>query len=469
MRALQYLSDLYNYNTLREWMTATIVAVVVFVVGIALRGLLVKRVGAIAARTTTHVDDMAVELIAKTRAWVIAVFALMSGVAQLTLPPRVELVLGPFGKLVFLWQTALWGAAAIAFWVKHYSMNRTASNDRASVTMISAMGVAAKVLLWTLIVLGALEWSFGLHVTTLITGLGIGGIAIALAVQNILGDVLASLSIVFDKPFDVGDSIGVGDVTGVVEHIGLKTTRVRSVTGEQVIIGNADLLKSRLHNFKRMYQRRVVFRLEVAFDTPPDALQRLPSIVEQIITAQSPVRFDRCHVASFGDSSIRIEAVYFVLDPDYKRYMDVQQAINLEVIRRFASENVQFALPTRTVIHQGPMATKLAVTSAEPRGPDSKTAGQLIGWTAGRLLPSKPSSRQAVVRPSSRPAVPHQSPPDSSARRERSLPPAQATTLRRDRDTRRRRAIPGGGAPREFPECSRRSHWRRRTPPRWRR
>ena len=186
---------------------------------------------------------------------------------------------------------------------------------------------------------------FDLHVTTLITGLGIGGIAIALAVQNILGDVLASLSIVFDKPFDVGDSIGVGDVTGVVEHIGLKTTRVRSITGEQVIIGNADLLKSRLHNFKRMYQRRVVFRLEVAFDTPPDALQRLPSIVEQIITAQSPVKFDRCHVASFGDSSIRIEAVYFVLDPDYKRYMDVQQAINLEVIRRFASENVQFALP----------------------------------------------------------------------------------------------------------------------------
>jgi small-conductance mechanosensitive channel len=371
MRALQYLSDLYNYNTLREWMTAAIVAVVVFVVGIALRGLLVKRVGAIAARTTTHVDDMAVELIAKTRAWVIAVFAFVSGVAQLTLPPRIELVLGPFGKLVFLWQTALWGAAAIAFWVKHYSMNRTASNDRASVTMISAIGVAAKVMLWTLVVLGALEWAFDLHVTTLITGLGIGGIAIALAVQNILGDVLASLSIVFDKPFDVGDSIGVGDVTGVVEHIGLKTTRVRSITGEQVIIGNADLLKSRLHNFKRMYQRRVVFRLEVAFDTPPDALQRLPSIVEQIITAQSPVKFDRCHVASFGDSSIRIEAVYFVLDPDYKRYMDVQQAINLEVIRRFASENVQFALPTRTVIHQGPMATKLAVTSAEPGGPDS--------------------------------------------------------------------------------------------------
>ncbi len=370
MRALQYLSDLYDYNTLREWMTAAIVAVLVFVVAMGLRALLVRRLGALAARTTTRVDNMVVELIAKTRAWVLAVFALMAGAVQLALPAGIIGGVDLLEKLVFLWQTALWGAAAIGFWVKHYSIHRTASNDRASVTMITAIGVGAKILLWTLVVLGALQWAFGFQVVGLIAGLGVGGIALALAVQNILGDVLASLAIVFDKPFDVGDSIGVGDVNGVVEHIGLKTTRVRSITGEQVIIGNADLLKSRLHNFKRMYQRRVVFQLQVAFDTPADALQRLPAILEQIITAQSPVRFDRCHVAGFGDASIRLEAVYYVLDPDYKRYMDIQQAINLEVLRRFASENVQFALPTQTVIHQGPLATKLAVTSAEPKEAD---------------------------------------------------------------------------------------------------
>ncbi len=367
MRALQYLSDLYNYNTLREWVTAAITALVVFAVVLGVRTLLAKRLGALASRTPNHVDDMVVALIGQTRVWVIAVLGLMVGVAQLALPPRVDLVLGPFGKLVFLWQMALWGAAAIAFWVKHYSMHRTASNDRASVTMITAIGVAAKILLWTLVVLGAFEWAFGFQVTALITTLGVGGIAIALAVQNILGDVLAALSIVFDKPFDVGDTIGVGDVNGVVEHIGLKTTRVRSITGEQIIIGNADLLKSRLHNFKRMYQRRVAFTLEVAFDTPPDALQRLPAIIEQIVTTQTPVKFDRSHVASFGDSSIRIDTVYHVLDADHKRYMDIQQAINLEVLRRFASEKVQFALPTQTVIHQGPLATKLAVLSAPPR------------------------------------------------------------------------------------------------------
>jgi small-conductance mechanosensitive channel len=202
---------------------------------------------------------------------------------------------------------------------------------------------------------------FGIAITPLITGLGVSGIAVALAVQNILGDLLAALAIVFDKPFDVGDTIGVDNITGTVEHIGLKTTRIRSVSGEQIIIGNGDLLKSRLRNFRRMYQRRVLFNLDVPYDTPTEVLATLPKIVEEIVMAQSPVKFDRSHVASFGESAIRIETVYFVLDPDYKKYMEVQQAINLEVLRRFATKNVKFAFPSRTVYHEGPMAKELAV------------------------------------------------------------------------------------------------------------
>jgi small-conductance mechanosensitive channel len=146
-----------------------------------------------------------------------------------------------------------------------------------------------------------------------------------------------------------------------VEHIGLKTTRLRSLSGEQIIIGNGDLLKSRLRNYRRMYQRRVLFNLDVPYDTPTETLAKLPAIVEQIVTAQSPVKFDRSHVASFGDSAIRIETVYFVLDPDYKKYMDIQQAINLEVLRRFATEQVKFAFPSRTVYHEGPLAKDLVV------------------------------------------------------------------------------------------------------------
>jgi small-conductance mechanosensitive channel len=260
--------------------------------------------------------------------------------------------------LAMLWQIAVWGGAAVTFWAKHQTANRSTTNDRGSIAMITAMAVGAKVLLWVLVLFTSLKTVFGIEITALITGLGVGGIAIALAVQNILGDLLAALAIVFDKPFDVGDSIGVDNITGTVEHIGLKTTRIRSSTGEQVIIGNGDLLKSRLRNFKRMYQRRGHFNLDVTFDTPVEVLARLPGIVEEIVKAQSPVTFDHSHVASFGDSAIRIETVYYVLDPESKVLMDVQQAIYLEILRRFAAENVKFAFPSRTIYHEG--ATKMS-------------------------------------------------------------------------------------------------------------
>jgi len=355
----------FLHNSLQAWLTAGITTAVVLVLGVLLRQLLVSRIGAIAARTSNQVDDMIVELIRDTRMWIIVALALFAGLTQLAMPDRIAKYLEAAAKLAILWQAAVWGASAITFWLKHYLTHRTTSQDRASIAMINAMGVGAKVLLWVLIVLTALKSVFGVEITAWITGLGVTGIAIALAVQNILGDLLAALAIVFDKPFDVGDTIGIDNITGTVEHIGLKTTRVRSVSGEQIIVGNADLLKSRLRNYRRMYQRRAVFNLDVTFDTQPEILERLPGIVEQIITSQSPVKFDRCHVASFGESAIRLEAVYFVLDPDYKRYMDIQQAINLEILRRFASERVSFAFPSRTVYHEGPMAKDLKVAPGD--------------------------------------------------------------------------------------------------------
>ena len=355
----------FLHNSLQAWLTAGITTAIVLVLGVLLRQLLVSRIGAIAARTSNQVDDMFVELIRDTRTWVIIALALFAGLTQLAMPDRIAKYLEAAAKMAILWQAALWGGSAITFWLKHYLTHRTTSQDRASIAMINAMGVGAKVILWVLIVLTALKSVFGVEITAWITGLGVTGIAIALAVQNILGDLLAALAIVFDKPFDVGDTIGIDNITGTVEHIGLKTTRVRSVSGEQIIVGNADLLKSRLRNYRRMYQRRAVFNLDVTFDTSPEILERLPGVVEKIISSQSPVKFDRCHVASFGESAIRLEAVYFVLDPDYKRYMDIQQAINLEILRRFATERVSFAFPSRTVYHEGPMAKDLKIAPGD--------------------------------------------------------------------------------------------------------
>jgi small-conductance mechanosensitive channel len=339
-------------NSLQAWLTAAVTATGIFVVLMLIRSTAISRLGKLAVRTTNHLDDMVVGVIEQTRKFVMFLVAIYIGAGPLNLGAATP-YLHTAAKLVLLWQVALWGVAAVGFWVTHYMRHRTSTHDRASIAMVSAIGVGAKVLLWILVVITALKTVFGIEITALITGLGVGGIAVALAVQNILGDLLAALAIVFDKPFDVGDSIAVDQLSGTVENIGLKTTRIRSINGEQVIIGNGDLLKSRLRNFKRMQQRRSLFFLDVTFDTPPDVLARLPKIVEQIVLSQTPVRFDRSHISSFGESAIRIETVYYVLDPDYNTYMNIQQAVYLEVLRRFAAENVKFAFPSRTVYHEG--------------------------------------------------------------------------------------------------------------------
>lgn len=363
------LQDQFLGNSLRVWITAAITAAISLAVVLVVRGVLVSRLGKLAERTTNQVDDMVVEMLQQTRTWVLVALAVFGALSPLQFPPRVAQAIPPAMKLVVLWQLAVWAVAGIAFWIDHHLRRRTDSHDRTSVAMITAMGVGAKALVWILIFLTALKSVFNVEITALITGLGVSGIAVALAVQNILGDLLAALAIVFDKPFDVGDSIGVDNVNGTVEHIGLKTTRLRSVTGEQIIIGNGDLLKSRLRNYRRMEQRRALFNLDVPFDTPPDVLERIPGMLEQIVKAQKPVRFDRSHVASFTESAVRIETVYYVTDPDYKVYMDTQQAINLEVLRRFNTEQLKFALPSRTVYHEGPNAKDLAV-GPQPQASD---------------------------------------------------------------------------------------------------
>jgi small-conductance mechanosensitive channel len=351
MSVQQIFEQTYYGNTLQSWLIAVAIAAALLLVLLVGRRLVVARLGAVASRTTNRIDDLVVELISQTRGYVLLFVAIAAASRWLVLPRLGWLI--DLTKLVLLLQAALWFIAAINFWVKAYLAHPLTTEDRTGVAMIRTLGVGGKVIVWLLIGFSALK-TVGIDVTPLITGLGISGIAIALAVQNILGDLFAALAIVFDKPFDVGDTIVVDQVTGTVEKIGLKTTRVRSVSGEQVILGNADLLKSRLRNMKRMYQRRVAFTLDLVFDTPPDVLARVPSVLQQIVTAQQPVKFEHSHVTEFTEWAVRVETVYFVLDPDAKRSMDIQQAILLEVLKRFRAERIQFAFPTRTLMQVAP-------------------------------------------------------------------------------------------------------------------
>ncbi|MBN2394464.1 MAG: mechanosensitive ion channel family protein, partial [Anaerolineae bacterium] len=169
-------------------------------------------------------------------------------------------------------------------------------------------------------------------------------------VQSILGDLFAALSIAFDKPFEIGDFINVGDYSGTVEHVGIKSTRLRSLTGEQLVLSNSDLLNSRIRNFKRMKRRRSVFNLGVAVDTPYDKLKRIPDILREIVSAQPEIEFDRAHFTAFGDYTLNFEVVYFVPTPDYRQFMDTQQAINLEIYRRFEEEGIELPYPTQVVV-----------------------------------------------------------------------------------------------------------------------
>jgi small-conductance mechanosensitive channel len=227
-------------------------------------------------------------------------------------------------------------------------VQRLRQEDPAGATTLTALTVLARIGLWAALLLLALD-NVGIDITTLVAGLGIGGVAIALATQNILGDLFASLSIVLDKPFVVGDFIIVGDLLGTVEHVGLKTTRVRSLSGEQLVFSNADLLGSRIRNYKRMVERRIVFSLGVTYQTSEEQLASIPGMLRGIIAAEPGVRFDRAHFKEYGDSALTFEVVYFVLDPDYNVYMDTQERINFAIFRRFAGDGIDFAYPTRTV------------------------------------------------------------------------------------------------------------------------
>jgi len=345
-------------NSVERWAIAAGTTVAILAALLLARWVLSVRLGRIAARTTNRVDDLVVALIRRTRTFFLAAVSLVPGAQVLTLPAEARQGIHMLVVVAGVIQAAIWGNVLI----KHLLESRVESlrqDDPSSATTLNGVTVLARLVLWSILVLLALD-NLGVNISTLVAGLGIGGVAIALATQNILGDLFASLSIVLDKPFVVGDFIIVGDLMGTVEHVGLKTTRLKSLWGEQLVFANADLLSSRIRNYKRMQERRVVFGVGVIYQTTQAQLQAIPGMIREIIEADPLVRFDRAHFKSFDDSALSFEVVYYVLDPDYNRYMDVQQRINLAIFARFAREGIEFAYPTRTLYMMSPQPAAAA-------------------------------------------------------------------------------------------------------------
>jgi small-conductance mechanosensitive channel len=336
----------YN-NSLQAWIWALIIFLSVVALLRISRSIVVTRLRAFAATTVTQLDDHVAELIHRSRLFFFVALAVYAGSYALVLPAAVRGTIDSITVVAVFLQIAIWGNAIVSHLVTHY-VRFEMGDDASAAGAATALTFIVRLLLWALVILMALA-NLEVAITPLITGLGVGGIAVALAAQNILGDLFASLSIMFDKPFVIGDFIIVGEDRGSVERIGLKTTRIRSLTGELLVVSNTDLLNSRIRNYKQMYERRIVFSLAVVYQTPHDKLSRIPGMIRQIIEAQELTRVDRSHFAKYGDSSLDFETVYWVKSPDYGVYMDIQQAVNLEIYRRFESEGIEFAYPTRTL------------------------------------------------------------------------------------------------------------------------
>jgi len=299
-----------------------------------------------AERTTTTFDNFLIEIIDKNLLPLLYFGAFYLSIRTLTLNPVLSKVIDILGLAlltIFVIRSliSLINYILYVFWLRK-------EKDEAKERSLKVILSVIKVVVWGLGIVFLLD-NLGFQISTVIAGLGIGGVAVALAAQAILGDLFSYFAIFFDRPFEIGDFIIVGDYLGTIEHIGIKTTRIRSLGGEQIVFSNADLTNARVRNYKRMDQRRVVFKLGVTYQTTLKQVKEIPIIIRNVIKNTKDTVFDRAHFFSYGDFSLVFEVVYYVLSRDYNKYMDIQQEINFAIKEEFQKRGINFAYPTQTL------------------------------------------------------------------------------------------------------------------------
>jgi small-conductance mechanosensitive channel len=307
-----------------------------------------KRLQERAGKSNGRLTAIAAQMLARTSHLLLFAFSLLIGLKVVELPERWQAMMSHGWFIALAFQIALWADVGVRLWMDSLMRDGTARNP-VTTTLI---GIMVRLVVWTMMLLSILA-NLGVNITALVASLGVGGIAIALAVQTLLSDVFASLSIGIDKPFEIGDFVVFGAVSGTIEHIGLKSTRIRALSGEQVVCSNADLLGQVVHNYKRMTTRRIVFKFGIAYDTSSDKARQVGQLVKRIIDALDEVKFDRAHLLAFDESRMTYEVVYIMQTADYNRYMDIQQEINLGLIDGLKEMGVRFAFPIRRVEFSG--------------------------------------------------------------------------------------------------------------------
>lgn len=327
----------------------------------------IHRLHEIAKRTAGDFDDFLLEQVAKLRFWFCFSLSLFVSTRHLELPGRLHAALQYFILVTFAVHGVTFLQRLVGYGIEKAYLGR-AGADASARSTVKTLQVVARWILWSAGLIFILD-NLGFDITAAVAGLGIGGVAVALAAQSILGDLFSAFSIFLDRPFQVGDLVQVGDLRGTVEHIGLKTTRVRSIDGEQLVFANADLTSSRIRNFRQMQERRVIFRIGVTYQTPTEQCRRIPRIVQDVVEAAPGVAFERAHFVSFGDFALLYEIAFRVLSADAVAYLDAQHAILLSLKQRFEIEKIEFAYPTQTLLIAGGGPAPLPPAGPPPRSP----------------------------------------------------------------------------------------------------
>lgn len=341
---MEFLEMEYFNNPVKNYLIALGIIVIGVLVIRVFRRIVLKKLRRWSDQTETAIDNFIVGGVERFGLPILNLVVVYWGIHSLQLSAKVERIV----EIATNVAVAFFAIRLIITIVRHALTTyvRKQENGEEKVKQLAGLMMIVNLIIWGIGVVFLFD-NLGYDVTAIIAGLGIGGIAVALAAQNILGDLFNYFVIFFDRPFEVGDFIIVDTKLGTVEHIGIKTTRVKSLTGEQLIFSNSDLTNSRIHNYKRMERRRIVFSISVVYQTKKEHLEAIPKIIRAAIEEHNDVQFDRSHFSSYGDSSLNFETVYFVLSSDYNRYMDIHQAINLRIFETFLKEGIEFAYPTR--------------------------------------------------------------------------------------------------------------------------
>ena len=334
-------------NSVRTWLISAALLLGFAAAVATVRRLVAGRATDLFRRTENSLDDAVAAAVVATKTVLLLFVAIFLASRPLSIPERVSAWLGSLAIAAALIQVGFWTVAWLDVVLRSLK-ERKWGDDQAASSTFSFVHYALNVAVWAIVLLLLLE-NLGVDISALVAGLGIGGIAVALAIQNILGDLFASLTILLDKPFVIGDSLAVDDLSGTVQSIGLNSTRLTSITGEQLVFSNKDLLQSRIRNYGRMEERRIKFQIGIVYRTPPEVVERIPDMIRAAVESHELTRFDRSHFKEFGGSDLIFETVFYMTVPDYRAYMDIQQTVNLELMRRFAAEGIEFAYPTQHV------------------------------------------------------------------------------------------------------------------------